>query len=79
MSSAQSKRVKYLTMEEPHMYKPGMMTAFEKRCEGVRNAKILTLSTWSILGDESDAAYQSGTCEEWHPTNGQIQLRALWT
>ena len=65
MSSAQSKRVKYLTMEEPHMYKPGMMTAFEKRCEGVRNAKILTLSTGSVLGDESDAAYQSGTCEEW--------------
>lgn len=65
MSAAQSKRVKYLTMEEPHMYRPGMMTAFEKRCEGVRNAKILTLSTGSVLGDESDAAFQSGTCEEW--------------
>lgn len=47
------------------MYKPGMMSAFEKRCEGVRNAKILTLSTGSVLGDESDNAFQSGTCEEW--------------
>jgi phage terminase large subunit GpA-like protein len=65
MSAAQSKRVKFLTMEEPHMYKPGMMSAFEKRCEGVRNAKILTLSTGSVLGDESDNAFQSGTCEEW--------------
>jgi phage terminase large subunit GpA-like protein len=65
MSAAQSKRVKFLTMEEPHMYRPGMMTAFEKRCEGVRNAKILTLSTGSVLGDESDASFQSGTCEEW--------------
>ena len=65
MSAAQSKRVKFLTMEEPHMYRPGMMSAFEKRCEGVRNAKILTLSTGSVLGDESDNAFQSGTCEEW--------------
>jgi len=65
MSAAQSKRVKHLTMEEPHMYRPGMMTAFEKRCEGVRNAKIITLSTGSVLGDESDASYQNGTCEEW--------------
>jgi len=65
MSAAQSKRVKFLTMEEPHMYRPGMMTAFEKRCEGVRNAKILTLSTGSVLGDESDVSFQNGTCEEW--------------
>ena len=65
LSAAQSKRVKYLTMEEPHLYGPGMMTAFEKRVEGVRNYKILTLSTGSILGDESDESFMSGTCEEW--------------
>jgi hypothetical protein len=64
-NNAQSKRVKYLTMEEPHAYEAGLMKAFEKRCEGVRGAKILTLSTGSILGDESDAAYNDGTCEEW--------------
>jgi len=65
LSAAQSKRVKYLTLEEPHLYKPGMMSAFEKRCEGVRNAKILTLSTGSVMDDESDKAFRAGTCEEW--------------
>jgi hypothetical protein len=64
-SAAQSKRVKYLTMEEPHMYKPGMMRAFEKRIEGVKNPKIITLSTGSVIGDESDEAFNSGSCEEW--------------
>jgi len=65
LSAAQSKRVKYLTMEEPHLYGAGMMTAFEKRVEGVRNYKILTLSTGSVLGDESDEAFNSGSCEVW--------------
>ena len=65
LSAAQSKRVKYLTMEEPHLYKPGIQTAFMKRVEGVRNSKIVTLSTGSVLGDESDAQFQDGTCEEW--------------
>jgi hypothetical protein len=65
LSNAQSKRVKYLTMDEPHMYRPGIMSAFEKRVEGVRNSKILTLSTGSVLGDESDTAFLSGSCEEW--------------
>ena len=64
-SAAQSKRVKYLTMEEPHMYRPGMMRAFEKRIEGVKNPKIITLSTGSVIGDESDEAFNSGSCEEW--------------
>ncbi len=64
-SAAQSKRVKYLTMEEPHLYKPGMMSAFQKRTEGVRNAKTTTLSTGSVLGDESDKSFNDGTCEEW--------------
>lgn len=65
MSAAQSKRVKHLVMEEPHMYRPGMMSAFEKRCEGVRNPKILTLSTGSVVGDESDVSFNAGSCEEW--------------
>lgn len=65
LSNAQSKRVRYLTMDEPHMYKPGIMSAFEKRVEGVRNNKILTLSTGSVLGDESDTAFNNGSCEEW--------------
>lgn len=66
LSAAQSKRVRYLTMEEPHMWKPGMQTAFEKRCEGSKNPKILTLSTGGIVGDESDMAFNRGSCEEWH-------------
>ena len=76
LSNAQSKRVRYLTMDEPHMYRPGIMSAFEKRVEGVRNNKILTLSTGSVLGDESDASYNNGTCEEWTvpcPTCNQFQ------
>jgi len=75
-NNAQSKRVKYLTMEEPHAYEPGLMRAFEKRCEGVRGAQILTLSTGSILDDESDKSYNMGTCEEWEvpcPTCGHFQ------
>jgi len=65
MSAAQSKRVKTLIMEEPHMYRPGMMSAFEKRCEGVKNPRIVTLSTGGIVGDESDASFMAGTQEEW--------------
>jgi hypothetical protein len=65
LNNAQAKRVRYLIMEEPHCYKPGLMSAFEKRCEGVRGAKILTLSTGSVKDDESDEAFNEGTCEEW--------------
>ncbi len=64
-SKAQSKRVKTLVMEEPHLYEDGMQTAFEKRVEGVKNPKILTLSTGSVVGDESDDSFNSGTCEQW--------------
>jgi hypothetical protein len=64
-NNAQAKRIRYLIMDEPHCYEPGLMVAFEKRCEGVRGAKILTLSTGSIKDDESDIAYNEGTCEEW--------------
>lgn len=64
-SAAQSKRVKYLTMEEPHLYDPGMQRAFEDRVTGVKNYKILTLSTGSILEDESDMSFCEGSCEEW--------------
>ena len=64
LSAAQSKRVKRLIMEEPHLYDPGMCSAFKKRVEGVKNPKILTLSTGSVVGDESDEDFNSGTCEE---------------
>lgn len=64
-SKANSKRVKTLVMEEPHLYEAGMMKAFEDRVTGVRGYKILTLSTGSILEDESDLAYCDGSCEEW--------------
>lgn len=64
-SAAQSKRIRYLIMEEPHLYESGMMLAFEKRCEGVKNPIILTLSTGSEVEDDSDKAFVDGTCEEW--------------
>ena len=65
LSAAQSKRVKRLTMEEPHLYGPGMFSAFKKRVESVRDPKILTLSTGSVLGDEADEDFLSGSCEAW--------------
>lgn len=65
LNAAQSKRIKWLIMEEPHLYRPGMMSAFEKRCEGVKGAKIITLSTGSVLDDESDKAFCDGSQEEW--------------
>lgn len=76
LSAAQSKRVRFLTMEEPHLYAPGMMAAFEKRIEGVKDAKILTLSTGSVLGDESDESFNRGSCEVWQvpcPYCGEYQ------
>jgi hypothetical protein len=65
LSAAQSKRVKFLTMEEPHLYGPGMMTAFEKRVEAVKDPIILTLSTGSVIDDESDDSFNAGSCEVW--------------
>ena len=76
MSAAQSKRVRFLTMEEPHLYRPGMMTAFEKRVEGCSDYKILTLSTGSVVGDESDEKFNAGSCETWQvpcPECGEYQ------
>ena len=76
-SKAQSKRVKTLVMEEPHLYEPGMMTAFEKRVEGVKNPKILTLSTGSIKDDESDESFNAGSCSQWRvpcPHCGEFQV-----
>ena len=64
-SAAQSKRVNTLIMEEPHMWKPGMYKAFMDRTKSVKNPLILSLSTGSILNDESDKSYCSGSCEEW--------------
>ena len=75
-SAAQSKRVKILIMEEPHLYEPGMMKAFEDRTAGVKHPKILTLSTGSVLGDDSDITYCAGSCEEWQvacPHCGEYQ------
>lgn len=65
LSAAQSKRVRFLTMEEPHLYLPGRMTAFEKRVEGCDDYKILTLSTGSVVGDESDVTFNNGSVELW--------------
>ena len=64
-NNAQSKRIKYLIMEEPHLYEQGMLRAFEGRTEGVRGTKIVTLSTGSVLHDDSDRAFMSGSQHEW--------------
>lgn len=66
LNAAQSKRIKWLIMEEPHLYRAGMGSAFKKRCEGVKGAKIITLSTGSVLDDESDQDFTAGTQEKWH-------------
>lgn len=78
-SAAQSKRIRYLLLEEPHLYEPGMYSAFLKRIEGVRGAKVFSFSTGSVHDDESDKAHSEGTCEEWevpcpHPGCGHFQV-----
>lgn len=76
-SAAQSKRIKYLILEEPHLYEAGMMLAFQKRCEGVTDPIILTLSTGSEEEDDSDESFKAGTCEEWEvscPHCGDYQI-----
>jgi phage terminase large subunit GpA-like protein len=65
INNAQAKRVRYLIMDEPHCYAPGIMSALVKRCDGVRSPKILTLSTGSVKDDESDKSFNEGSCEEW--------------
>lgn len=65
LNAAQSKRIRHLIFEEPHLYKPGMASAFKKRMEGVRGSKLLTLSTGSVLDDESEKDFSDGSCEEW--------------
>lgn len=64
-SNAQTKRADELILEEPHLYKPGMYSAFLQRAEGPQGGKITTLSTGSVAGDESDQHYLSGSCHEW--------------
>lgn len=64
-SNAQTKRADLLILEEPHLYKPGLYSAFLQRAEGPQGGKIVTLSTGSVAGDESDQHYLSGSCHEW--------------
>jgi predicted RNA-binding Zn-ribbon protein involved in translation (DUF1610 family) len=76
-SAAQSKRIRYLLLEEPHLYDAGMYSAFLKRIEGVRGAKVLSFSTGSVHEDESDKTYSEGSCEEWEvpcPHCGEFQV-----
>lgn len=63
LSNAQRVRAYKLRMEEPHLFKPGMLSMFRQRMNGVVNATELTLSTGSVIGDESDEAFNSGSCE----------------
>lgn len=63
-SNAQRVRAFRLTMEEPHMFKSGMLTKFRKRMRGVRGVRELTLSTGSVLGHQTDEEFKSGSCHE---------------
>lgn len=65
-SSAQSKHIRYLICDETWLYEPGMLAQLHKRTtKFAHNRKILELSTGSILGDETDQAYNAGTRREW--------------
>lgn len=65
-TSAQSKHIRYAVFDEPWLYKPGILAQLHKRTtKFAHNRKILELSTGSILGDETDQAYKSGTRREW--------------
>lgn len=68
-TSAQSKHIRYLFCDEPWLYKPGILMQLHKRTtKFAHNRKILELSTGSILGDETDQAYNAGTKREWQFT-----------
>lgn len=68
-SAAQSKHIRFAIFDEPWLYEPGMLAQLHKRTtKFAHNRKILELSTGSILGDETDEAYQAGTKREWQFT-----------
>jgi hypothetical protein len=63
-SNAQRVRAFRLTMEEPHMFKKGMLAKFQKRTRGVAGSRQLTLSTGSVKGDQSDEQFNAGSRHE---------------
>jgi hypothetical protein len=66
ITAAQSKHIRYMVCDEPWLYKPGMLSQLHKRTtKFAHNRKIIELSTGSILGDETEQAFQAGTKREW--------------
>jgi hypothetical protein len=65
-TNAQSKHIRYAVFDEPWLYKPGILAQLHKRTtKFAHNRKILELSTGSVLGDETDQAFNQGTRREW--------------
>lgn len=66
IGNAQSKHIRHLIMDEPHLYKSGIFTALLSRTTRFsHNRTILGISTGSTEGDEFDLAWRSGTRQEW--------------
>lgn len=66
ISSTQSKHIRYLYCDETWLYEPGLLAQMHKRTDAfAHNRKIFEFSTGSILGDETDQAWNAGTRREW--------------
>lgn len=64
--NAQSKHIRHLIMDEPWLYKPGMMSQLRKRTNRyAHNRTILAMSTGSLDGDEFAQAWQRGSRQSW--------------
>lgn len=64
--NAQSKHIRHLILDEPWMYKPGMMAQLRKRTTRfAHNRTILEMATGSLEGDEFDQAWHQGTRQKW--------------
>jgi hypothetical protein len=64
--NANSKHLRGLLMDEPWMYDPGLQRALRKRTTRyAHNRLILTMSTGSAQGDETDKAWNRGSRQLW--------------
>ena len=75
-NNAQSKRVRYLIMDETAQYDPGLIEAFRARHNAVSGAKTLIITTGGITDDQTDAAFRAGDMREYQvvcPECGRAQ------
>lgn len=64
--NAQAKHIRHEILDEPWLYKPGMLRQLHKRTNRfAHNRTILELTTGSMQGDEVYNSYEAGTRQEW--------------